>query len=894
MCLGCILIVCLHLVCFPNPARGEIAASGDVDPADPGTWTSSTWGYIGKSNGGTLNITSDSEVLDYYGFIGYNFGTTGMVTVSGDGAMWTNSSALYVGYGGNGVLNITDGGAVTVERDTWVARNSASSGTIHFDNGTLATGGLGYSPDDLTGTGTINTHGLVSDVDLVFDATHGSNQTFSINDNPGQNITVNLNVDGSGSMGAGFSGVGTMSISDGIVVASTGGYIGYKSGSAGVVTVDGPGSTWENSGSLYVGSKGSGVLNITGGGAVSNNWGYIDSSSGVTGEATVDGIGSTWTNSSDFNVGSFGSGALNITGGGEVSNNNGYIGRRPGSSGVVMVDGSGSIWTSSDGLYIGGDKDSAGGTGELTVGSGGAVEVNNTLRVHNSGTVNLIDGQVTTGSFDNTAGGTFNFTGGSMTIDGGAFYPGTSDFTLDGTGNPMLILINGATMNVDGALTVGGTNTGTLTLDGGTVITGSFNNTTGGVFNWTSGTLRFSDSLTIDSATPFNATGADGDKITASRTLEVANNLTIGGSGTGTLNITGGGTVSSYRSYIGYESGSTGEVTVEGPGATWTNSDDLTVGDAGDGVLNITGGGAVSNISDGFIGRTADSTGTVTVTGLGSTWTNGSDLYVGKDGMGTLSIENGGAVSNIGDGFIGRTADSTGTVTVTGLGSTWTNGSNLYVGKDGMGTLSIENDGAVTVGGNLSINDQSTLDILLASLVNPPLDVAGNATLDGTLNVDLAGSLILNPNDVITLIDLTDISKTISGAFAGLGEGDSVGTFVGGVELFISYGGGDGNDVTLFTVVTPFDGDANRDGVVSADDFASVQGNFNNIGPAGIPGDANGDGLISADDYASVQANFGNTTGMGGVSVPEPATLLLLGAAGAMMLRRRRHPSSDR
>ena len=82
------------------------------------------------------------------------------------------------------------------------------------------------------------------------------------------------------------------------------------------------------------------------------------------------------------------------------------------------------------------------------------------------------------------------------------------------------------------------------------------------------------------------------------------------------------------------------------------------------------------------------------------------------------------------------------------------------------------------------------------------------------------------------------------------------------------------------------EGDANRDGVVSAGDYASVQANFGNEGVPGIPGDANGDSVVSAGDYASVQGNFGNVA-PATTPTPEPATLLLL-AGGSVLLRRRR------
>ncbi|MCK4624708.1 MAG: PEP-CTERM sorting domain-containing protein, partial [Phycisphaerae bacterium] len=248
--------------------------------------------------------------------------------------------------------------------------------------------------------------------------------------------------------------------------------------------------------------------------------------------------------------------------------------------------------------------------------------------------------------------------------------------------------------------------------------------------------------------------------------------------------------------YIGIEHG-TGEVTVDGNGSTWTNSGDLIVGCEGQGTLNITNGGVVSNTT-GYI----DSIGEVTVDGNGSTWANTYGLFVGLHGQGTLNITNGGAVSNS-YGYISSWSDSIGEVTVDGSGSTWANSGNLSVGHyEGQGTLNITDGGTVTVGGNLSINSQSTLNILLASPGDPLLNVAGDATLNGMLNVDLASGFALNQGDLFILIDLTDISNTITGTFTGLAEGDSVGNF-DGLDLLISYAGGDGNDVTLSAIPEP-------------------------------------------------------------------------------------------
>ena len=62
----------------------------------------------------------------------------------------------------------------------------------------------------------------------------------------------------------------------------------------------------------------------------------------------------------------------------------------------------------------------------------------------------------------------------------------------------------------------------------------------------------------------------------------------------GTLTIDAGSSLSRLRSTIGYSGGVTGTATVTGAGSSWTNSDYLSVGQYGTGTLNIEAGGLVS------------------------------------------------------------------------------------------------------------------------------------------------------------------------------------------------------------------------------------------------------------------------------------------------------------
>ena len=293
----------------------------------------------GHKGTGTLRIAEGRSVASTVGYLGYSSGSTGTATVTGAGSTWTNAGLLYVGHRGAGTLTVSDGGLVTAQ-------------TLYASSG------------DLFGNGTITVNGAVLDADLVFDSTHGPTQSLPF----GAGGTLNLNVDGTGGLGAGHKGTGTLRIAEGRSVASTVGYLGHSQGSTGTATVTGAGSTWTNGGALHVGDLGTGTLTVEAGGQVSNSNGYLGEEMRSTGTVTVTGGGSTWTNGGALYVGYWGTGMLTVEAGGQVNSDGAYLGHTLFSTGTVTVTGAGSTWTNSGSLYVGDD-----GAGTLTIEAGGQV-----------------------------------------------------------------------------------------------------------------------------------------------------------------------------------------------------------------------------------------------------------------------------------------------------------------------------------------------------------------------------------------------------------------------------------------------------------------------------------------------------------------------------------------
>jgi T5SS/PEP-CTERM-associated repeat protein len=448
------------------------------------TWTNTGTLYVGNYGAGVLNIANGATVGNATAYLGYGYGTgaNGTVTVDGAGSTWTNTGTLYVADSGTGTLNITNGAGVTTA-SAYVGHYSGSNGTVTVDGagstwtntgtlyvgaaqdvgtgrltitngGTITTGTLFASASQLSGNGTINTSGIVGDMNLVFDSSRGATQSFTAN-----GVTINLNQSSANALGAGNIGSGTLTIKDGVAVASGTGYLGYNTGSAGAATVTGPGSTWINTGALYVGNSGAGMLTVTDGGTVTDTSGYLGYNANSTGTTTVTGPGSTWTNSGKFYVGNSGTGILNIANGGTVTSSGGYLGYNTDAIGTAAVDGADSKWTSSSSLYVG-----YRGTGVLRLTNGGTVT--NTAAYlgyysDSTGTA-TVDGTGSTWTSTSTLcvgnSGSGTRTGYLSISDGGAATASTVKINAVSTMT--------ADVGYGSSLKVGSTGTGTITNNG--------------------------------------------------------------------------------------------------------------------------------------------------------------------------------------------------------------------------------------------------------------------------------------------------------------------------------------------------------------------------------------------------------------------------------------------
>ena len=245
--------------------------------------------------------------------------------------------------------------------------------------------------------------------------------------------------------------------------------------------------------------------------------------------------------------------------------------------------------------------------------------------------------------------------------------------------------------------------------------------------------------------------------------LSCSQGIQIGVVGRGGMDIDGGSHVDSGEARVNRAS----RVTIEGSGSSWRVCGKLGVGYSGSGVLDITAGGRVSS-TGGYIAGSSLSAGTgrVVVRGTGSAWACHGTLRIGANGSGLLSIGRGGSVIVSGNLNIGD-ANSDGTVRLNGgtldmQNHDITTGSGLAAFTFTGGTLqgvrafavkwdqrldlrqlagTLATTKRMVMGGNYVLGAPGTLRVILsgADAVQgadlAQYDVKGNAALAGRLQV---------------------------------------------------------------------------------------------------------------------------------------------------------------
>lgn len=519
------------------------------------------------------------------------------------------------------------------------------------------------------------------DSDLVFDANHGMNQSMGF----GNGGILNLSVDGSGALGAGFRNSGTLTIADGRSVQSTSGYIAYLYGSYGVATVTGTGSTW-TTGLLEIGSGGTGKLVVEDGGQlISDN--TLVGKWGTSAQAIITGAGSTlYANSLDVGynatmtvsngafvaAGAFNGGISNLRGDGRIQAHGGII------DGSLLFDaahGSNAVFNFGNGgrmsLLVDGTEDL--GVGYRTSG---------VMRIADGVTINSMGGYL----------GYYSQSNGTATITGAGSTWNVSQMLEVGTyGNGTLVIENGGTVN-SGAAHLGD-NSG---FAGQAIVrgAGSYWHNTG---NLTIGESAGNASLIIEDGARVKTYGADPSN----------NNI-----------------------YLGLERAS-GIIRVQGAGSV-LESQDVHVGSYGSGELYVLDG-ARMEAQYMLIGKYGmpSYTGEVLVSGANSALNTSADLWVGySNGRGMLKVEKGAHLSSL-SGYIGYRDSAIGTVTVTGDGSTWNTPGTLLLGSGGTGSLVIGDHAQVTA---KSVVVSGSNSVVQLHVTNDSMLVLGNAQTAGSIS----------------------------------------------------------------------------------------------------------------------------------------------------------------
>ncbi len=260
---------------------GGLIIAGAVDMSGIFNWTT-----------GTFQITEDLAIETSNGF-GADLAMSGSQSLLVD-------KALRVGAAGAGVVSV-DGSAAVAAINTTVGGTAAGDGSITVSGGgtSLNTAVSLTVADAGTANVTIEDGAHLNSQFAAVGKQANADGTVTLQGG-GSLWNVITNVSNQTTMPIGGAGKGTVNIGAGsmMVMDFTDAVLGEMTDGDGTVNVSGPNATWQflnqPADTLTVGHDGTGLMNVNSGGTVISGKGFVACRSGSTGVVNVDGPDSSW------------------------------------------------------------------------------------------------------------------------------------------------------------------------------------------------------------------------------------------------------------------------------------------------------------------------------------------------------------------------------------------------------------------------------------------------------------------------------------------------------------------------------------------------------------------------------------------------------------------------
>jgi len=492
--------------------------------------------------------------------------------------------------------------------------------------------------------------------------------------------------------------------------------------------------------------------------------------------------------------------------------------------------------------------------GKLEAKDGGALTIDGTWS--NKGTIAVSNGTINLGGSFNTASCTITGSDGTINIKGTLNNTG-STFILDGSVGKWNLLggtIVGGTVSSTGGAQLFATQDGGVlkgvTLDAGLVIPVPYYN----------GWVQVQDGLTLSQNGKIHLEGSDWSPYEALLYFPGSQTLT----GTGEVIFDAGG----YKRICA----SDGTLTI------------------GSGVTVRTGGssrgGTVGHPDSGLVnqGTISAQTPDATISIVAQNWTNRGAIeaknkaYLAADGnwtnhsAGVMRSADGGNLNLKGNWTNRGAMEAKGNAYLTADGN-WTNESG--------GVMRSADGGFLILKGNWT--NKGLIDVQSRLIVTNADDALYNYVLQQLLVGRMPDPDPIRP--MIVMPDDGDMTPYISLGMVWNGRL--------GAPPTLQYFDGYPVNIGDILVKPTWNGDANLDGVVNADDYFLIDNGFITQAPGCQNGDFNYDGVINADDYFLIDSAFLCQTGplsaaVRAPAVPEPATLFFLAFASLTLISRRR------